>query len=57
MRVQQQINAKTINNNYQINLYTHMQNHKHFKPMEGHLKVVFEVLINGQNLATKLVAV
>ena len=43
MRVQQQINAKTINKNYQINLYIHMQNYKHFKPMKGHLRVVFEL--------------
>ena len=45
MRVQQQINAKTIIKNYQINLYTHMQKYKHFEPMKGNLKVVFELLL------------
>ena len=55
MRVQQQINAKTINKNYQINLYIHMQNYKHFKPMKGHLRVVFELPLKWQNLTTKLI--
>ena len=55
MRVQQQINAKTINKNYQINLYTHMQSYKYYKPMKGHLKIVFELLLKRQNLVTKLI--
>ena len=43
--VQQHRNAKIINKKYQINLYIHMQNYKHFKPIKGHLKVVFELLL------------
>ena len=46
-RVQQQRNAKTISKSYQINLHIHMQNYKHLKPIKGHLKVVFGVVVGA----------
>ena len=48
IRAQQQINGGSINKNYHINLYTHKQNYKHFKPVKGHLKVVFELFLKGK---------